>query len=435
LASFVLTYLSLPRLRRRFSRATWAGLISASVWQIANYLIPLATFPYLARTLGVSGFGVIGVGAAITSYALLLTDWGFALSGTQQAARERHNPAAINRIIWQTVAAKAILGLFSAGAMALGACVLVDSPALRAVLIMSTLNVLGAVFTVDWALRGVEALSQFATASIIGRLAVVPLVFLLVHESGDVAQATFAGAAGGLITAAVTLFMARGLGILARPSLSRGDVLLCLKGGTHIFLSTAIVSAYTNSLTVILSLVSGTQQVGILSGGEKIRRPVQSLLAPISMVFYPRMNFLAGSNPDKARDMSLSLLRVQGGLSFLLSAGLCVGAPMAVRILLGSGFEQAIVVLQILSWQIFVIGVSNVLGVMIMLPFGMKREFTTCIFAGAVVGIGLAVPLSFYAGAVGAATAAVCSEAAVALAMYGIVARRLDWRRSPWTVA
>jgi PST family polysaccharide transporter len=212
-------------------------------------------------------------------------------------------------------------------------------------------------------------------------------------------------------------------------------VLLCLKGGTHIFLSTAIVSAYTNSLTVILSLVSGTQQVGILSGGEKIRRPAQSLLAPISMVFYPRMNFLAGSNPDKARDMSLSLLRVQGGLSFLLSAGLCVGAPMAVRILLGSGFEQGIVVLQILSWQIFVIGVSNVLGVMIMLPFGMKREFTTCIFAGAVVGIGLAVPLSFYAGAVGAATAAVCSEAAVALAMYGIVARRLDWRRSPRMVA
>jgi O-antigen/teichoic acid export membrane protein len=66
---------------------------------------------------------------------------------------------------------------------------------------------------------------------------------------------------------------------------------------------------------------------------------------------------------------------------------------------------------------------------MIMLPFGMKREFTFCISAGAAVGIGLAVPLSASAGAVGAATAAVCAEAAVTLTMYWMISRRFDWFR------
>jgi O-antigen/teichoic acid export membrane protein len=183
-------------------------------------------------------------------------------------------------------------------------------------------------------------------------------------------------------------------------------------------------SLYTNNLTIILGIVSGTQQVGILSGADKIRRPVQSLLSPISMVFYPRMSFLAMDDLDKALYTSLNLLRIQGAMSFLLSASLTVCAPIAVDILLGSGFEQASTTLQILSWVIFFTGVGGVLGPMIMLPFGMKREFTICIFVGAMVGLGSAVPLSIYAGAVGAATGAVCSEAAVALAMYAIVARR-----------
>lgn len=429
MTSFALAYRSFRGLRNRLSGATWAGLLSASIWQIANYIIPLATFPYLARTLGVSGFGVLGVAAAITAYAQLLTDWGFGLTGTQQVARERHNPAAINRIIWETIAAKAILAIVSTGAMALGAFLLVDDSVLRAVLIVSTLNVLPSVFAVDWALRGVEALSKFAIASIVGRLAVVPLIFLLVHGPGDMVQATLANAAGALITAVITLFMAWEAGILARPSLSVTEVFVCLKEGAHIFLSTAMVSLYTNSLTVVLGLVSGTQQVGFLSGGEKIRRPVQSLLSPISMVFYPRMSFLAGSDLGKAQDMSVKLLRVQGGMSFLLSAGLCIGAPLAVRILLGNNFEPAIGVLQILSWQVFLIGVSNVLGLMIMLPFGMKREFTICILAGAILGVGLAAPLSYYAGAIGAAIAAISSEAAVTLAMYWIVTQRLPWFR------
>ena len=93
MASFALPYLSFPVLRRKLSRAAWAGLASASVWRIANYVIALATFPYLARTLGVAGFGVFGLGAAIAACAQLLTHWGFALTGTQQATRLRGHRA------------------------------------------------------------------------------------------------------------------------------------------------------------------------------------------------------------------------------------------------------------------------------------------------------------------------------------------------------
>lgn len=427
-----LTRISFSDLRGRLRGATWKGLASTSAWQISNYIFPLITFPYLARVLGIWGFGITGMAAAVTSYALLFTDWGFALTATQEVARARNDPAAVNRIVWQTIAAKAVLGILSGGAMIAGAYLFVDNGPLRAVLMVSTLNILGSIFSVDWALRGVEAFSKFTMASVVGRAVSVPLVFILVREPGDVVPATIASAAGGLFATALTLAMAHRLAILRRPAGSLHGAWRSLVDGASIFLSTAMISLYTNSLTVVLGLVSGTRQVGIFAASEKIRWPVQGLLTPVRMVFFPRMTFLAGRDPARAHATIRGLLLFQGSIAFFLSAGLCICAPIAVRILLGSGFGPSILVLRILSWLIFIVVLSNVLGEMIMLPFGLKKEFTWSLLAGVLVGGGLAVPFSLWWGAVGTAIAAVSAETAITVVMFAVVAHRLPWFRAIW---
>jgi polysaccharide transporter, PST family len=411
----------------RLSRATWAGLASASVWQAANYLIPLLTIPYLTRILGVYGYGVIGIGAATSSYALLLTNWGFEYSATQAVAQERENPDAVSRILWATVSAKVLLGLLSSGAIIFGALFFVPDPSLKAVLLVSTLNVVGSAFDLEWVLRGMERLSKFAAASIIGRIAAVPLVFLLVRRSDQTAEAVFAGAAGGLITAAVTWEMVRRIGILRKPRISARSIFMQLKGGAHLFLSTIAISLYTASIVVVLGATTGTQQVGLFVGADKIKTAVIGLFYPICMVFYPRMSFLASTDSKKARATSLVLLRTTAGLSLLVSVGLYLTAPIAVRLLLGNGFGAAVPVLQILSWVIFLGTTNHVLASMIMLPFGLKREFSICSLWGTLVGLGSVFPLSFYAGAVGAAIAAVLAEIAVMSALFFALVQRLSW--------
>lgn len=414
-----------PRLRG----ATAGALSAAGIFQSSNYVISLVTFPYLARTLGAEGFGVLGLGTAITAYALLLTDWGFNFTATQAASHARTDTRKLNQLLWTTIAAKAMLGAFGAIFIALTAQLAVENPSLKIVLAISAVGILGAALNVDWVLRGTEHLKQFSIASVAGRLTLIPLVYLLVHRQGDLVGAATATVLSNLITALLTLVAAWRLGFIQTPQTSWSEVRDQLSNGWLIFASTAITNAYTNSLPIILGSLCGNTQVGLFIGADRIRRPLQGIYTPIPMVFYPRINHVVKSDIAQAPRLCLSVLFIQGGLVLLIVAAAMLSAPLLVHLLLGPGFDGAVSVCRVLSGLIFFLGVHSVLGQLIMLPFGMRREYTACLTAGAIIGVSLAVPLAGTWGADGMALATLLAEALVTTSMYIILARRFSWIR------
>jgi O-antigen/teichoic acid export membrane protein len=221
--------------------------------------------------------------------------------------------------------------------------------------------------------------------------------------------------------------MAARSGILTAPALSFRDASRKIFEARHLFLSNVAISFYTNALALVLGITSGVAQVGLYSGASKLRMAAQSALSPIGMVAYPKMNYLAANDGQRAEKAAFLLLKVQSAVALALSLGLCATAPLAVRIALGRGFESAVPVLQVQSWLIVVIAVSNVLGLMIMLPFGMTKQFSHSVVIGAIVGFALVFPMSYCAGALGASFAALVAEIVVTTLMYVAVARRFAW--------
>jgi O-antigen/teichoic acid export membrane protein len=97
------------------------------------------------------------------------------------------------------------------------------------------------------------------------------------------------------------------------------------------------------------------------------------------------------------------------------------GAPLA----LGRDYVAAVPVVQWLSPLPFIIGLSNVLGINIMLPFGMKTEFATIVVASAVINFLAMIALCPLFGAVGAAASALATECFVTGTMaYVLYSRR-----------
>lgn len=416
------------RLRALILSRSGKNLTAASIWQLSNYLIPLVTFPYLARVLGVEGFGLVGLGTAVIAYAILITDWGFDLTATQAVAQNQDDKVAINRIIWSVMTAKGALATLCAIAIVIGS-EFYGPEALRPVLWANLSILVGNVFNVQWALRGVEALGSFVRASIIGRLAAVPLVFILVRTPADAAMAALTFGLGVVFMAILNQRTAFRLGLIRAPRTSLGEILDALKSSAHVFGASSAVSLYTNTITVTLGAIAGSAQVGLYSGGERIRRPVSSLLSPVSMVFFPRMNALLKSDGEGAKQLGQRLLLVQGGVSLVLALALLLFAPLLVRILLGEAFLDAVPILRVMAWMVFATGLSSVLGMMIMLPYGMKRRFTLCIASGAVVGLVLMFPLIYFYGAFGAALTALAAEVTVTLAMLVSLRGHFSWLR------
>ena len=81
--------------------------------QIAGYLFPLLTMPYLARVIGADGFGRIAIASAVIMWIQTISDWGFNYTATRDVAKNRDDNDKVSHILSNVIWAKFILLFFS----------------------------------------------------------------------------------------------------------------------------------------------------------------------------------------------------------------------------------------------------------------------------------------------------------------------------------
>src|SRR5690554_3782766 len=81
--------------------------------QIAGYVFPLITIPYLARVIGVDGFGKIAFAAAVMVWFQTVSDWGFNYTATRDVARNRDNLEKVSEIFSNVLWARMFLAIVS----------------------------------------------------------------------------------------------------------------------------------------------------------------------------------------------------------------------------------------------------------------------------------------------------------------------------------
>jgi PST family polysaccharide transporter len=90
-----------------------SNVFSLGVLQIANYIIPLLTLPYLVRVIGVERIGLLAFVTSITVYFMMLSDYGFNLSATKQISDSRELHEQYSKIFNEVLGIKLIIVCFS----------------------------------------------------------------------------------------------------------------------------------------------------------------------------------------------------------------------------------------------------------------------------------------------------------------------------------
>jgi len=206
-----------------------------------------------------------------------------------------------------------------------------------------------------------------------------------------------------------------------------------LREGGALFGSRVAISLYTTLVPLVLGWVAGPVALAHFNLADKLRSAAQSLLAPLSQALFPRMSYLVHYNGQAA----YTLIKRSGFVVIIVagtaSAALWVLAGWLVLLLGGSEFAPAADVLRWLAPLPLVIGLSNILGVQIMLPHGLKRPFNAVLLSAAVVCLALIGPMASYFQAVGAAQTMLAVEVWVTAAMATSLWQRGYFSSSRWT--
>ncbi|MBQ4776529.1 flippase [Pectobacterium versatile] len=389
--------------------------------QGANFLIPLITLPYLVRVLEPSGYGILAFVTAIVQYFSILTDYGFNLSITKKISIERNNKKKISELFWTGMCCKLIL--FCMGFFILVTAISFNDKANNEsiILLSAYIGVLGTAIFPMWLFQGKEKMIWIAFSNIIARFSIIPFIFVFVKQGDDVWIAALINGISSLFSGVVSLIIVYKEKWVSFIRPTKKMIKNEFIDGWYVFISTVAVSLYTTSTTVILGIVAGPIAVGYYVAADKIRQAIQSIISPISQVFYPRISHLMSTDKDVALSLIKKLLYGMTGLTFLAGLFLFFFSDSIIHLAYGQNYEPSIFILKILAWLPFIISFSNIFGVQTLLVLGYKKQFSCILIFSGTINILLLCVLAIFYQQIGAAISIFITEALVSFLMLSAI--------------
>ena len=387
--------------------------------QLANMLLPLLTVPYVVRIIGPERLGLLNFSTAYVAYFTLLINYGFELAAVRAIAADRTNKDLVNRVFSEVLTGKALL--FGLSTIIFGA-ISFYTPEFRAHLwlhLYTYMSCAGVVLFPIWLFQAMEDLGRVALFNLGVKILFTLSVFVLIRQPDDYIYQNLSISVAQILVSVVALWVAlRRFGITF--SLPTWPALVNrFREDSTLFFSSVMITLYANSAMFLLGLFTTPYNVGIFSAGTRIEGIARAFVGlALNQAFFP----IVASAFGRGRDEGLHVVRTTffplAVLMSLVSAGLWLIAPLFITLFYGDKFQEATLVLRIVSLLPITVGISNLLGLHTMLNLRMDRAFFAITAFGSVVGLALNTLLIQKSGYVGAACAWVGAELCITLSMY-----------------
>ncbi|ENP0839655.1 flippase [Vibrio parahaemolyticus] len=397
--------------------------------KLAGYVIPLITLPYLVRTLGIESYGYLGFSIAIVQYFVLFVNYGFDLSATSHIAKNGNDKRAVSFIFWNVILLRILFSFLGLMVLLVLNHFIDEFRGIGNILLACYLTVFGTAIFPQWLFQGKEQLGLISVIRVVLQIISVPLLLFFVKNDKSVIEAALIGSLPIIGVAVISLFIIwkRDWLCWVRPSWK--GMKHEFNEGWHIFLSTAAVSMYTTSVTVVLGFLSGPTSVGYFVAADKLIKAVLGFFSPISSAFYPRINAAVSRNKQEAISLIKKLFQLQVSISVITSVAIFVFSHSVTKILFGENFSTTAELLKVLALLPVLISISNVFGIQILIPFGFQKLFSRILILSGVMSLVLLFLLTSLFNEYGAAASVLLTETFVAFSMWYVVSKKniLKW--------
>lgn len=360
---------------------------SLSLLQLANYIFPVITLPYLVRVLGPEKYGLINFAAAFSAYFVIITDYGFNLSATQEISVNRNDEKKVSEIFSSVLTIKIILFFLSSGIFFLIVNMFELFSNDAGLYSIMFIGVVGIVLFPLWVYQGVEQMKYILIINVAIRSVTIVSIFLLVKVENDYLLLAVIYTITQVMTGITGLFFAIRKFDLRYLFPSKVQLLEQLKKGWNLFLSSIWINLYTTSNVFILGLFAPSSVVGYYSAADKVRIAFQGILSSMSQSVFPYVNKLLAESYQKFISFNRKLLKISVMIGIIISSSLFLFAEPIVKIVLGNEYSPSVIVLRIIAWLPLIIFLSNVFGIQTMLPLNYQKRFSQILFLAALINL------------------------------------------------
>jgi len=394
------------------------NVIYLFIVQGSNYLLPLLTFPYLVRVLGVETFGIFSFTQATFLYLTLIIDYGFNLTATQEVAKNSQDKSKISELFWGVSCSKILLFLIAITIIFFLTSFIEEYKQYSNVLWCFVPALIGNVIYPVWLFQGKEEMKWLTITSIASRVMILPLTFIIVHDSTDVAIAALIQSSANLIAGMIAIIILVKKKWIGKCQLKSKLIISNLRNGWHVFISTSAITLYTTGVVVVLGFISGPVAVGYFNAANTLRNAIQGLINPITQALYPRVSATITSDRKAGIILIKRSMNILSLTTAIMSIFLFFAAPILIEISAGSGYEHSILILRILSPIPLLVALSNVYGIQVMLTHGYKKEFSRILLSVGLISFIVVFPMSYLFSEKGAAITLLLAEILVTFMMF-----------------
>jgi O-antigen/teichoic acid export membrane protein len=384
------------------------------LFALAQVLLPLITFPYLARTLGPTYLGTLNFAESIAHYFVLLAAVGIPVYGVRMIAKHSDNKIELSKTFLELFLINLLIA--SVIAICFGFAIFFI-PKLSADSVLFTWSLaffFCQTFLFEWFFAGLNQFKFIALRYFFIRILFILSVFVFIKTNTDYSKYMVLQVGASVLVALVNIKYMLKYIILNKNILSALNLTKHIKPLLTLFLTIFSISIYLSLDTVLLGFLADNESVGYYSSVLKLNKIIIAVLAAVSAAMFPKItNLYQSGEIQKFTEI------IRKGFYFIISMGIPIMiivmgcATQIVFIVLGNGYERSVLPLQISAPLILIVSMSSIFGFQILNALSKDKEILKSAIIGMVLSIGLTFMLVSKFKEIGEAITILLTELAV----------------------
>ena len=376
-------------------RVLGENLFYITLMEIARYIFPLITIPYLARVLGVVGVGKVAFAAAVMVWVNTIINWGFNSSAVRDLAQNRNDKEFVSKHFSEVLWSRMFLMVITTSVLGILIFVIPKFRECADLLVASFIAIPANIIASTWFFRGMEKMKYNTILSVIAQAIFTILVFVFVRDENDYVLQPLLGSLGSVVCAVISVaIIKKEFDVkLQRPDFKQ--IFVQIKGGTDIFINELMPNFYNNFSALLLGFYGGAAANGLYDAGKKLCNIFNTIHGAAIGTFFPYL-----ARRIEKHTILAKLNIITASLASLL---IFIFAPQIIMVFYGPKFMDSVVVARITAFALWGIVMNYVYGSNYLIVTHHERLLRNITIIVSLIGFAFAFPLIYYYGYIGAA--------------------------------